>query len=177
VPLQETFEDNELDKVWYMNFDGAFSRTGKGVGIVLQSPNGEILKFSYSLEFDATNNVAKYQALILGLEICRDKGIMCLNVKGDSDLVIQQLKNKFDCKSERLKGYRNAIWNLIDDLDAIDLIAIPREQNAKADELAVVASTLQLPDNLIDEHISVEVIFRPSVLNNMNHWQVFDDDK
>jgi hypothetical protein len=73
------------------------------------------------------------------------------------------LKNKFACKSERLKGYRNAIWNLIEDLDAIDLIAIPREQNAKADELAVAASTLQLPDSLIDEHIAVEVIFRPSV--------------
>jgi hypothetical protein len=129
------------------------------------------------LEFDATNNVAEYEALILGLEICKDKGIKCLNIKGDSDLVIQQLKNKFACKSERLKGYRNAIWNLIEDLDAIDLIAIPREQNAKADELTVAASTLQLPDNLIDEQISVEVIFRPSVPNNMDHWQVFDDDK
>jgi hypothetical protein len=57
------------------------------------------------------------------------------------------------------------------------LIAIPREQNAKADELAVATSTLQLPDSLIDEQISVEVIFRPSVPNNMDHWQVFDDDK
>jgi hypothetical protein len=65
----------------------------------------------------------------------------------------------------------------MDDLDAINLIAIPREQNAKADELAVAASTLQLPENLIDENISVEFIFRPSVPNNMDHWQVFDDDK
>jgi hypothetical protein len=89
VPLQERVKDNELDKGWYMNFDGAFSRAGKGAGIVLQSPNGEVLKFSYTLEFDATNNVAEYEALILGLEICRDKGIKCLNIKGDSDLVIQ----------------------------------------------------------------------------------------
>jgi hypothetical protein len=65
----------------------------------------------------------------------------------------------------------------MDDLDAINLIAIPREHNAKVDELAVAASTLQLPDNLIDENISVEVIFRPFVPNNMEHWQVFDDDK
>ena len=65
----------------------------------------------------------------------------------------------------------------MNDLDAINLIAIPREQNAKADELAVAASTLQLPDSLIDEHISVEVIFMPSIPNNMDHWQVFDDDK
>jgi ribonuclease HI len=104
---------------------------GKGASIVLQAPNGEVLKFAYRLEFDATNNVAEYEALLLGLKICRDRGTKCLNIKGDSNLVIQQLKNKFACRSERLKGYRNAIWNLINDLDAIDLIAIPREQNSK----------------------------------------------
>ena len=109
VPLQETIKDDDLDKVWYMNFDGAFSRAGKGAKIVLQSPSGEVMKFSYRLEFDATNNVAEYEALLLGLELCKDRGVKCLNIKGDSDLVIQQLKNKFACKSERLKGYRNTI--------------------------------------------------------------------
>jgi hypothetical protein len=74
-------------------------------------------------------------------------------------------------------GYRNAIWDLMNDLDAIDLIVIPREHNSKADELVVAASTLQLPDSLIDGNISVEVIFRPFVPNNVDHWQVFDDDK
>jgi hypothetical protein len=121
--------------------------------------------------------VAEYEALLLGLEICKDMGVKCLNIKGDSDLVMQQLKNKFTCKSERLKKYRNAIWDSIGDLDALNLIAIPREHNYKANELAIAASTLQLSDNLIDENISVEVIFRPLVPDNMNHWQVFDDDK
>jgi ribonuclease HI len=177
VLFEETVQDNELDKVWYMNFDGAFSRVGKGAGIVLQAPNGEVLKFSYRLEFDATNNVAEYEALLLGLELCKDRGVKCLNIKGDSDLVIQQLKNKFACNSKRLKGYRNAILDSLNDLDAFNLIAIPREQNSKADELAVVASTLQLPDDLVDENILVEVIFWPSIPNNIDHWQVFDDDK
>jgi ribonuclease HI len=177
VPLEDKVKDNELDKVWYMHFDGAFSRLGKGAGIVLQAPNGKISKFAYRLEFDATNNVAEYEALLLGLELCKDRGVKCLNIKGDSDLIIQQLKNKFTCKSERLKGYRNAIWAMMDDFDALDLIAIPREQNSKADELAVATSTLTVSDSLIDENISVEVIFRPLVPDNKNHWQVFDDDK
>jgi hypothetical protein len=127
VPLEDKVQENELDKVWYMNFDGDFSRVGKGVGIVLQAPNGKVSKFAYRLEFDATNNVAEYEALLLGLELCRDRGVKCLNIRGDSDLVIQQLKNKFACKSKRLIGYRNAIWDLINDLDALNLIAIPRE--------------------------------------------------
>jgi hypothetical protein len=69
VPLEDNVQENELDKVWYMNFDGAFSREGKGVGIVLQGPNGKVSKFAYRLEFYATNNVAKYEALLLGLEL------------------------------------------------------------------------------------------------------------
>jgi hypothetical protein len=113
----------------------------------------------------------------LVLELCKDRGVKCLSIKGDSDLVIQQLKNKFACKSERLKSYRNAIWDMLNDFDAINLIAIPREQNSTADELAVAASTLTVSDSLIDENISVEVIFRPSVPDNKNHWQVFEDDK
>jgi ribonuclease HI len=177
VPLEDKVKDSELDKVWYMHFDGAFSRLGKGAGIVLQAPNGKVSKFAYRLEFEATNNVAEYEALLLGLEICKDRGIKCLNIKGDSDLVIQQLKNKFTCKSERLKGYRNTIWAMMDDFDALDLVAIPREKNSKADELAVAASTLTVSDSLIDENISVEVIFRPSIPDNRNHWQVFQDDK
>jgi ribonuclease HI len=129
------------------------------------------------LEFDATNNVAEYEALLLGLEVCKDMGVKCLNIKGDSDLVIQQLKNNFACKSERLKKYRNAIWDSMEDPDALNLIAIPREQNYNADELAVAASTLQLSHELIKENVSMEVIFRPSVPDNMDHWQIFDDDK
>jgi hypothetical protein len=76
-----------------------------------------------------------------------------------------------------LKGYRNAILDMIDELDAINLIVIPREQNSTANELAVAASTLTVSDSLINENISVEVIFRPSVPDNKNHWQVFEDDK
>jgi hypothetical protein len=111
VPFEDKVKENELDKIWYMHFDGAFSRLGKGAGIVLQSPSGKISMFSYRLEFEATNNVAEYEALLLGLEICKERGIKCLCIKGDSDLVIQQLKNKFACKSERLKGLH--IWKFV----------------------------------------------------------------
>jgi ribonuclease HI len=176
-PIEEEVKEERVNEIWYLHFDGAFSRAGKGVGIVIESPSGQEFKFSYRLEFDATNNVAEYEALLLGLEICKDMGVKCLNIKGDSYLVIQQLKNKFACKSERLKKYRNAIWDSMESLDALNLIAIPREQNSKADELVVVASTLQLSHDLIKENISVEVIFRPSVPNNMDHWKIFDDDK
>jgi hypothetical protein len=121
--------------------------------------------------------VAEYEALLLGLEIAKDMGIKILNIKGDSNLVILQVKNKYACKSERLRRYRNAIWDTIEFFDAIDLIAIPRDQNSLADSLAVSTSTLQPLEDLMKGKGKLEIIFRPSVPDNIDHWQVFKDDE
>jgi hypothetical protein len=114
APVKEKFKEEKVDEVWKMNFDGAHSRSGKGAGIVLTSPTKQSYNFAFRLEFDATNNVAEYEALLLGLEIAKDMGIKILNIKGDSDLVILQVKNKYACKSERLRKYRNAIWDTME---------------------------------------------------------------
>ena len=86
-------------------------RLGKGAGIVITSPSNKKYNFAYRLEFDASNNVAEYEALLLGLEIAKDMGIHVLSIKGDLDLIISQVKGTFACKSERLKKYRNVVWD------------------------------------------------------------------
>jgi ribonuclease HI len=60
--------DTGTNELWKLYFDGANSKEGYGVGIVIVVPIGEKNMFSYKLEFEATNNVAKYEAFILGLE-------------------------------------------------------------------------------------------------------------
>jgi hypothetical protein len=121
--------------------------------------------------------VVEYEALLLGLEISKDMGIKALNIKGDFDLVILQVKNKFACKSERLKKYINAIWDTMELFDALDLISIPREHNSLADKLAVSTSTFHPSKEMLSGQGKMEIIFRPSVPDNMDHWQVFNDDK
>ena len=133
VPLDdkvdEKFEDLR-DQVWYMHFDGAASRYGKAAGIVLKSPLGNIFKFAYRLEFGATNNVVEYEALLLGFELAKALRIKLLSIKGDSDLVIIQVKNKFTCKNQRLRNCRNVVWDVMEHFDAINLEAILREKNS-----------------------------------------------
>ena len=61
IPLEVKVDEKISDlksQVWYMHFDGASSRHGKGVGIVLKYPLGHGFKFAHRLEFEATNNVA-----------------------------------------------------------------------------------------------------------------------
>ena len=71
-----------------MYFDGAYSKCRKGAGIMIISPSDKIYNFAFRLDFEASNNVAEYEALLLGLETAKDMGIKMLNIKGDSDIVV-----------------------------------------------------------------------------------------
>jgi ribonuclease HI len=72
-------------------------------GIVFISPSKEVIPLSYKLEFDTTNNISEYEALLLGLKVAKDMGIDKLSVFGDSELIIHQLKNIYQAKQQRLK--------------------------------------------------------------------------
>ena len=160
-----------------MHFDGAYSKDGKGMSIVIISPSNKVYKFAFKLEFEASNNVAKYEALLLGLETAKDMGIKMLNIKGDSDLVVLQIKNQYQCKNDNPIKYINATWDTMQWFDALNIQKIHREMNGLADKLAVVASTLQPSDEMISGNGNMETNFRPSILNNIYHQQVFKDDE
>lgn len=68
------------------------------------------------------------------------------------------------------------MWDEIEHFDAFSLFAIPREQNSKADCLAVSTSLLIPHPEFNRDFYTVEMIHRPSVPDNDRHWKVFDDD-
>ena len=84
APVKEKLKDETVDEIWKMNFDGTHSRSGKGAGVVITSPRGQVFNFSFRMEFEATNNVAECEALLLGLEIAKEMGIKMLNIRGES---------------------------------------------------------------------------------------------
>jgi hypothetical protein len=84
--------------VWKMFFDGASSSKGAGAGVVFVSPCQETISLSYKLEFEATNNVAEYEALVLGLRAAKEMGIEGVAVFGDAELIIQQVRNDYRAK-------------------------------------------------------------------------------
>jgi ribonuclease HI len=162
--------------VWRMLFDGASSSIGAGVGVVFKSPFQETISLSYKMEFEVTNNVVEYEALVLGLRDAKEMGIREMAVFGDAKLIVQQVKNVYQTKHPRLKNYRNEVWDLIDSffLD-FNISFIPREENAPADFQAFSASLFEAPARL-DDKSEVEIRYRPSVPDNAKHWRVFEDD-
>jgi hypothetical protein len=78
-----------ITSMWKMFLDGASSREGVGGGVVFVSPFHETISLSYKLEFETTNNVAEYEALVLGLRAAKDMGIEEITVLGDVELIVQ----------------------------------------------------------------------------------------
>ena len=76
-----------------------------GAGIVLISPKKHMFPYSFSLVELCSNNVAEYQALIIGLQMALEIGVSLIKIYGDSKLVINQLSLQYDVKHEDLKLY------------------------------------------------------------------------
>jgi ribonuclease HI len=125
-----------------LEYNGAHSSSGSAVGVVLISPDKEVTFFSYNLEFDCTKNIVEYKALILVLNLTIDMNIKFLHVRGDSNLIVSQVKKDFVAKNPRLKQYRNVVWDAIKNFDDFSIESIPRKINYMEDTLVVFASTL-----------------------------------
>ena len=77
-----------------MYFDGASNALGHGIGAVLISSEGKYYPFMVRLSFDCTNNMAEYEACVLGLHMAIKRRIKVLKVYEDSALVIYQLQEE-----------------------------------------------------------------------------------
>ena len=67
--------------------------------MVLINPNRDQLKYMVHLEYKATNNMAKYEALIFGLMVALSLGVRQLLVKGDSQLIIKKVRGECSCNN------------------------------------------------------------------------------
>ena len=77
---------------WTMVFDGASNALGNGIGDVSISPQGCHMPLTSRLCFDCTNNMAEYEACIMGIRAGIDLRIKFLSVYGDSALVFSQIR-------------------------------------------------------------------------------------
>ena len=77
---------SELDEVWIwvVKVDGSSMLYAGGIGIILKSSEGDKLKYAACLQYQTTNNKAKYEALLKGLELAMSLGAESIIVQRDS---------------------------------------------------------------------------------------------
>ena len=83
---------------WTLHFDGSFTTSEGGAGIVLSKSTGETVSMSFKIDFPCTNNVVEYEAYLTSLAVAREMGIKCLRVIEDSNLVVCQGRGDFALK-------------------------------------------------------------------------------
>jgi ribonuclease HI len=124
---------------WTLYFDGSVMKKGAGAGLVFISPLGEHLRYVVRLHFPASNNMAEYKALLCGLKIAIETGIKRLDMRGDSQLVIDQVIKNASCHDNKIEAYCKVVRALEDKFYGIELNHVPRRYNEEADELAKIA--------------------------------------
>ena len=82
-----------------MYVDGSIMAPRSGAGVVLISPERSRLRYAIRLHFSASNNTTEYEALINGLRITIELGATRLYVRGDSELVVDQVMKESSCKA------------------------------------------------------------------------------
>ena len=97
-----------------MYFDGSVMAPGLGTGVVLIFPDGSRLRYEIRLHFSASNNAVEYEALINGLRIAIRLGTTRLYVRGDSELVLNQVMKESSYKSPLMAAYCQEVRKLKD---------------------------------------------------------------
>ena len=104
-----------------MYFDGSLMKTGVGMGLLFISPLGVHMHYMVRLHFPTSNNAAKYEALVNGLQIAIELGARRLDIRGDSQLIIDQVMKESNCLDPKMEAYCKLVHRLEDKFDGLEL--------------------------------------------------------
>ena len=128
--------------------DGAVSgNPGEGgIGCVVYDAAGNELAAVNEYIGHATNNIAEYKALLLGLKIALEFKPLNIEFYADSELVVKQVKGEYKVSNPELKNYCQEFLNQIKNIPNYSITHVRREFNKVADKLAILAKKQEIID-------------------------------
>lgn len=107
-----------------------------GAGVVIMDQNNRKTATISQPLGTATNNVAEYRALIMGLTRAKELGASRVHILADSELMVKQITGDYRVKDVKLRALSREALELIDSFDYFDIVHVDREKNGEADRLA-----------------------------------------
>ena len=123
------------------------------------------MEYALKFGFHASNNKAKYEAVIAGLNLAHSMEADQLEVCSDSQLVVKQIEDDYKAKGDKMIHYLKKVRELLKQFVRVQVKQIPRTNNSHADPLAKLAI---VPQEDFDIRVSVEHLMEPSVDVNRN---------
>ena len=138
IPLINADTKIHPESNFVMNFDGCSKGNPglAGAGAVIYCFDDEIWSGSLFVGKNSTNNQSEYNGLIFGLQKAIDMNIKTLLVKGDSQLVINQMTGRYKCNSENIIKLYETAKDLEKNFEKIYYLHVLRNLNKRADELS-----------------------------------------
>lgn len=124
-----------------VNVDGG-ARGNPGpaaIAAVLRDVGGEVVEERGQRIGHATNNVAEYKALLLGIEMAAAQGASEVELIGDSELIVRQVKGEYKVKDVTMRKLHAEVKDALGDFDGWSIHHVRREHNAEADRLVNAA--------------------------------------
>ena len=116
--------------IWKLSVDGASNAQGSGAGLILTSPEGIDIEYALRFGFHAFNNEAEYEAVIAGLNLAHSLEVDQLEVYSDSQLVVRQIEDTYEAKSETMILYLQKVRDLLKKFVVVQVKHVPRAENS-----------------------------------------------
>ncbi|GAU40633.1 hypothetical protein TSUD_190100 [Trifolium subterraneum] len=155
-------EGPDPESKWGLIFDGAVNVYGSRIGAIIVTPKGAHIPFTARLQFECTNNIAEYEACIMGIEEAIDLRIKNIDIYGDSALVVNQIKGEWETRHAGLIPYRDYARRLLTFFNKVELHHIPRDENQMTDALATLSSMYRVNRRNEVPTISIRCLERPA---------------
>jgi ribonuclease HI len=168
TPGAQEEETNKDAEAWTVFYDGSWGTFGAGAAAILVAPSKVRTCYAARLEFSCTNNIAEYEALLLGLRKLKAMGIRRAILKTDSQVICGHIDKSSKARDPKLEKYLHTVRRLKASFEGFSVKNIPRGENEHADLLAKSAAQgLPLPSEVFFETIkasSVELMERAVLL-------------
>ncbi|XP_011069634.1 uncharacterized protein LOC105155457 [Sesamum indicum] len=173
--MVETSSTSENLEMWMLHVDGSSIINNGGAGILIERPGGIEMEVAVRLSFLTINNKAKYEALILGLELALEAGAQILEVFTDSQLVAMQIEGTYETREKSMGAYLKKTKDLMQKFARCSVRQIPREENGRTDALSKFGASLTgIKDRkvtvMIREHAAISNISETNTVSRKCQW-------
>ena len=161
--LAELAEDTRATPdlpIWKLFVDGATNAQGSSAELILTSLEGIDIEYALRFGFQASNNEAEYEAVIIGLNLAHSMEVDQLEVCSDSQLVVKQIEDTYEAKGEKMILYLKKVRELLRKFVLVQVRHIPRAENSRADALAKLSTASQED---LNKQTPVEHLAEPSI--------------
>ena len=97
--------DHPREQWWTLHVDGASKVSEFGVGLILQSPTGEVMEQAIHLSFSTSNNEVEYEIVLAGLDLSLILAATKLEIRSNSQLIVGQIQREYEANDECMALY------------------------------------------------------------------------